>query len=82
MMTPTPDAWTMLALAMPMVGLFYSAVGVATLLDRRRARQEPEWTHLADEEASSLDEQPSPLDEPASSLDEEAAPLDKGAGPL
>lgn len=54
MMTPTPDAWTMLALALPMVALFYAAVGVATLLDRRRARHEPEWANLADDEASAL----------------------------
>src|SRR5450759_564210 len=46
MMTPTPDAWTMLALAFPMVGLFYAAVGVATLLDRRRTRREPEWAKV------------------------------------
>jgi len=75
MMTPTPDAWTMLVLAMPMVGLFYAAVGVAILLDRRRARREPDWAHVSDEEAS-------PLDEEASPLDEEASPLDEGAGPL
>jgi sec-independent protein translocase protein TatC len=54
MMTPTPDAWTMLVLALPMVGLFYAAVGVSTLLDRRRERREPEWAKLADEEASPL----------------------------
>ena len=54
MMTPTPDAWTMLALAMPMIGLFFAAVGVSTLLDRRRARREPEWAKLADDEASPL----------------------------
>jgi len=54
MMTPTPDAWTMLALALPMVGLFYMAVGVSLLLDRRRARNEPEWAKLADDEASPL----------------------------
>jgi len=75
MMTPTPDAWTMLALALPMVALFYSAVGVATLLDRQRARHEPEWAKIGDEEASPLDEQASPLDEGAT-------PLDEGAGPL
>jgi sec-independent protein translocase protein TatC len=61
MMTPTPDAWTMLALALPMVALFFAAVGVATLLDRRRARREPDWANLADEEASPLDEEASPL---------------------
>jgi len=54
MMTPTPDAWTMLALALPMIGLFFAAVGVSTLLDRRRARREPEWAKLADDEASPL----------------------------
>ena len=62
MMTPTPDAWTMLALALPMVGFFFAAVGVATLLDRRRARREPEWAKVADDEASPLgDDQASPL---------------------
>jgi sec-independent protein translocase protein TatC len=54
MMTPTPDAWTMLALAAPMIGLFYAAVGVSMLLDRRRARREPDWADLADDEASAL----------------------------
>jgi len=53
-MTPTPDAWTMLVLALPMVGLFYAAVGISTILDRRRARREPEWAKLADDEASAL----------------------------
>ena len=68
-------AWTMLVLAMPMVGLFYAAVGVAILLDRRRARREPDWAHVADEEASPLDERASPLDEGATALDEGAGPL-------
>jgi sec-independent protein translocase protein TatC len=54
MMTPTPDAWTMLALAFPMVGLFYAAVGVSMLLDKRRARREPEWAKVPDDEASPL----------------------------
>src|SRR5450759_4583854 len=54
MMTPTPDAWTMLVLALPMVGFFYGAVGVATLLDRRRTRREPEWAKVADDQASQL----------------------------
>ncbi len=41
-MTPTPDAWTMLALAGPMVALFFAAVGIGFLLDRRRAKREPD----------------------------------------
>lgn len=55
-MTPTPDAWTMLALAVPMIGLFFAAVGVCFLLDRRRAKRDPtsEWADLADDEASPL----------------------------
>ena len=53
-MTPTPDAWTMLVLAFPMVGLFYAAVGVSMLLDKRRARREPDWAKVPDDEASPL----------------------------
>jgi sec-independent protein translocase protein TatC len=68
MMTPTPDAWTMLVLAAPMVGFYFAAVGVATLLDRRRARREPEWTKVADDEAS-------PLEDGASALDDSGGPL-------
>ena len=75
MMTPTPDAWTMLVLAMPMVALFFGAVGVSTLLDRRRARREPQWGNVADDEASPLDDEASPLDVKAGPLDDEASPL-------
>jgi sec-independent protein translocase protein TatC len=39
--SPTPDAGSMLALAFPMVALYLSAVGVAWLVDRRRARRAP-----------------------------------------
>ena len=55
-MTPTPDAWTMLALALPMCGLYFAAVGVCFLLDRRRAKHDAtnEWADLADDEASTL----------------------------
>jgi sec-independent protein translocase protein TatC len=54
MMTPTPDAWTMLVLALPMVAFYYAAVGIATLLDKQRKRHEPEWAKVADDEASPL----------------------------
>jgi sec-independent protein translocase protein TatC len=74
MMTPTPDAWTMLVLAMPMVGLYFAAVGISLLLDRRRARREPNWANVADDEAT-------PLDDAASRLDVRASPLDDEAGP-
>lgn len=54
MMTPTPDAWTMIALALPMCGLYFAAYGVAWLIDRRRAKDRPDWSELADDEASPL----------------------------
>ena len=75
MMTPTPDAWTMLVLAFPMVAFFFAAVGVATLLDRRRARREPDWSKVADDEASPLENEAGPLDDGASPIDDEASPL-------
>ncbi|MDN5767783.1 MAG: twin-arginine translocase subunit TatC [Humibacillus sp.] len=53
-MTPTPDPWSMLVLAAPMVALYFSAVGVCTLLDRRKAKETPDWLDVPDDEASSL----------------------------
>lgn len=55
-MTPTPDAYTMIFMAVPLVVLFFLAVGVAALVDRRRARRAADtaWAGLADDEASSL----------------------------
>ena len=53
--TPTPDPFGMTALAVPMSGLYFGAVGVAFLNDRRRARQD-EFAGLADDEASPIEE--------------------------
>lgn len=53
-MTPTPDPWSMLVLAAPMVLLYFSAVGVCTLLDRRKSKETPDWLDVPDDEASSL----------------------------
>lgn len=39
MATPTSDAVTMFALAIPMLVLYFAAVGVAALIDRRRDRR-------------------------------------------
>jgi sec-independent protein translocase protein TatC len=60
MASPTPDATSMLALALPMVGLYMGAVGIALLVDRRRARRDPN--------AGLDDHQASPLDEPSADL--------------
>ncbi|MDP9221276.1 MAG: twin-arginine translocase subunit TatC [Actinomycetota bacterium] len=52
-MTPTPDPWTMLFMAIPMVALFFIAVGIALLVDRSRAKNNP-YAELGDDEASPL----------------------------
>lgn len=52
--TPTPDPWTMLALAAPMVGLYFCAYGIARLIERRRAKRRPDWTATPDDRASEL----------------------------
>jgi sec-independent protein translocase protein TatC len=53
-MTPTPDPWTMLVLATPMIVLFFGAVGVCLLFDRRREQNQPEWLDVPDDQASAL----------------------------
>jgi len=54
--TPTPDALAMFVLALPMCGLFFVAIGVAALNDRRRARRDRNegYGGLADDEVSPL----------------------------
>lgn len=37
--SPTPDPWTMIALALPMCALYFGAVGIAALHDRRVERR-------------------------------------------
>jgi sec-independent protein translocase protein TatC len=54
MATPDPSAWTLFALATPMYALYWLAVGVAALNERRRRRRDPDWLSAADDEASAL----------------------------
>lgn len=57
MMTPTPDAYTMILMALPLVALYFAAVGISWLLDRRRAKQaaaKPGWGALPDDQPSPL----------------------------
>lgn len=64
--TPSGDPYTMTALAVPMLILFYLAVGIALVTDRRRARagiDGMDYSALDDDEASPLDVAPAPLDE-------------------
>ncbi|MEU2715289.1 twin-arginine translocase subunit TatC [Streptomyces sp. NPDC007205] len=59
--TPSPDPMTMLALAAPIWGLYFIAVAIALLNDRRRARREAQGP--GDDEASELDLTPEEIDE-------------------
>lgn len=60
--TPSTDPFTMLFLALPMIGLFFISELIARFIDTRRAAKASEWD---DDEASPLDLQPSSIDESA-----------------
>ncbi|MCU1537343.1 MAG: Sec-independent protein translocase, TatC subunit, partial [Humibacillus sp.] len=53
-MTPTPDAYTMLFLATPMIVLYFASVGLAFMFDRRKEETKPTWLDVADDQASAL----------------------------
>jgi sec-independent protein translocase protein TatC len=61
--TPTPDPFNMTILGLCMAVLYFAAVGVAFLNDRRRARRS-EYANLNDDEASPI-EPVSPVDSSA-----------------
>ena len=63
--TPTQDPFTMLALAIPIAGLYGLSLGFAYVHDRRAARRADTspYAHLADDELSPLDDQPPLTDE-------------------
>jgi len=68
--SPTPDIIIMFALSIPMIGLYWAAVGVASVNDWRRRRHDA-TAGLDDDEASELD------DEEASRIDvDRLAPMD------
>lgn len=54
MMMPTPDPYSMMLLALPLVVLFWGAVGVSALIERRKKRSRADWLDTADDEASTL----------------------------
>lgn len=67
--TPSGDPYTMSALAVPMIGLYYIAAFVSVLTDRRRARagiDGLDYSALDDDQASPLEAPPetAPEDEP------------------
>lgn len=79
--SPTPDAGSMLALAIPMTLLYAMSVGIATLLDRRRAKRGGAFGDLADDELSDI-EAPTPVEAAAPLADDRAIDrADRGADP-
>jgi sec-independent protein translocase protein TatC len=65
--SPSPDAGSMLLMALPLVGLFVLTVGFCLLNDRRRGRRrrdDPVFG-MSDDEAAPLDADDRPLDEVA-----------------
>ncbi|MEU9255966.1 twin-arginine translocase subunit TatC [Streptomyces sp. NPDC048270] len=60
--TPTGDPLTMLSLAAPIVALYFIALGICLVNDRRRRRNDPD-AGLDDDEASALDLAPAPIGE-------------------
>lgn len=58
--TPSQDPFTMLALALPMSGLYGLSIAFAYVHDRRAARRgdTSAYAHLADDELSPLDDEP------------------------
>jgi sec-independent protein translocase protein TatC len=54
--TPTPDPFGMSILAGSMALLYFGAVGVAFLNDRRKGRRQPAYAGIGDDEISSLDD--------------------------
>jgi sec-independent protein translocase protein TatC len=53
-MTPTPDAFTMLFMASPMIILYFASVGIAFFLDRKKKENLPDWLDVPDDQASAL----------------------------
>src|SRR5262249_30087243 len=78
LVTPTPDPFNMTILAVCMAALYFAAVGVAFLNDRRRARRN-QYNAMSDDEASPL-EPVSPVDAPNSGTGAPPPPEDETGG--
>jgi sec-independent protein translocase protein TatC len=74
--TPTPDPFGMTALAVALSALYFIAVGVALINDRRRARRNTLYAGLSDDEISPLETDAEPVEagEPVDAITPVAAP--------
>ncbi len=52
--TPTPDAFTMFLMAIPLTVLYFLAILVSKLIERRKRKSRPDWVDVSDDEASAL----------------------------
>ncbi|QES45787.1 twin-arginine translocase subunit TatC [Streptomyces venezuelae] len=77
--TPTTDPVGMIALAGPIVVLYFIAVGISLLNDRRRRRNNPD-AELDDDEASDLDLTPQAVDDVEAVRPPRALPEQANAG--
>jgi sec-independent protein translocase protein TatC len=59
--TPTPDPFGMSILAGSMALLYFGAVGIAFINDRRRRRNAPDYSALDDDELSPLEYDVEPI---------------------
>ncbi|SCG42398.1 twin-arginine translocase subunit TatC [Micromonospora humi] len=75
--TPTPDPFGMTALAVCLSALYFAAVGVAFLNDRRRGRNREVYAGIADDEVSPLDLSNEPV--PTGARIEASAPVEAPA---
>lgn len=75
--TPTPDPFGMTALAMCLCVLYFAAVGVAFINDRRKRRRQETYAGLDDDEASPLEYDAESVEagEPLGAVAPVAAPL-------
>ncbi|MEW2379197.1 twin-arginine translocase subunit TatC [Micromonospora sp. NPDC047812] len=60
--TPTPDPFGMTALALCLCALYFAAVGVAFLNDKRRGRGKEVYAGVGDDEVSPLEFDPDPVE--------------------
>jgi sec-independent protein translocase protein TatC len=60
--TPTPDPFGMTALAICLCALYFAAVGVAFLNDRRRGRGQEVYAGLDDDEMSVIEDERAPVE--------------------
>lgn len=60
--TPTVDPYSMFLIGLPMVALYFLAMGVCAVMDRRRRKNDPSWLGTPDDEASSIDDLAEPLE--------------------